>query len=88
MKRNIIYYPMFLASCPSRLGITPGEKYEHMYLSTSVGRKDGVNGPMQALTKCSLKTDETKVHGGTVDPRGAQVCHGTAFRPETGERFG
>ena len=55
-----------LSDVPCELPITSwdytGEKYEHMYLSTSVGRKDGVNGPMQALTKCSLKTDETKLY--------------------------
>lgn len=56
-----------LSDTPCELPITSwdytGLPYEHMYLSTSVGRtEDGVNGPMQALSKASLKIDEQKLY--------------------------
>jgi carotenoid cleavage dioxygenase-like enzyme len=56
-----------LSDVPCELPITSwdytGAPYEHMYLSTSVGRTaEGVNGPMQALTKASLKSDGDKLY--------------------------
>ena len=56
-----------LSDVPCELPITSwdytGVPYEHMYLSTSVGRtNDGINGPMQALSKASLKPDATELY--------------------------
>ena len=56
-----------LSDVPCELPITSwdytGEQYEHMYLSTSVGRTaEGVNGPMQALTKASIKPDSKELY--------------------------
>lgn len=56
-----------LSDVPCELPITSwdytGQDYEHMYLSTSVGRtEDGINGPMQALSKASIKPEEQKLY--------------------------
>jgi len=56
-----------LSDTPCELPITSwdytGTNYEHMYLSTSVGTTpEGVNGPMQALSKASIKPEEKKLY--------------------------
>jgi all-trans-8'-apo-beta-carotenal 15,15'-oxygenase len=52
-----------LSDLPCELPITSwdytGKPYQHMYLSSAVGtNENGVNGPMQALTKVSLPSTD------------------------------
>jgi len=65
--KELVAKHFLLSEVPCELPITSwdytGRDYEHMYLSTSVGRtEDGVNGPMQALSKASIKPDGDKLY--------------------------